>query len=338
MATRPFRRADEPRSVTPAYLAAIVVGLVVVALIAREVQGSAIAWVRALSVVFASLVLSALPFVALGAIVAAAVAVLVPQMALERIGTLPKPLQLPAAAMAGVALPICECGSVPIARRLIQRDVPASAAITFMLAAPIVNPVVIVATAVAYRGRGSVWLMAGGRFLMGAVVAMIVGWAVGGRQDAVLRPPRGHGSALVDLARPEPRLRRFFQHVADDFAFMARYLLLGALAAAVVQTFLPQPVIGAFAGVPVIETVAMMALAAALSLCSESDAFIAASFGQYGFGPASQLAFLVFGPMVDLKLGAMYAGAFRRRAALALVIVAGVATLGMSLWINVVVP
>ena len=338
MATRLLRRDDRTRAPTPTYVAGVVASLVVVAVLAREIQGSSVAWVRALSVVFASLVLSALPFVALGALVAAAVAVFVPPGALERIGSLPRPLQLPAAAMAGIALPICECGSVPIARRLMLRGVPASAAVTFMLAAPIVNPVVIASTAVAYRGRGSVWFMAGGRFVMGAVVAMIVGWAVGGGRESPLRAVRGGSTAVVELSRPEPRLRRFFQHVADDFAFMARYLLLGALAAALVQTFLPQQVIGAFAGLPVIETVAMMALAAALSLCSESDAFIAASFGQYGFGPASQLAFLVFGPMVDLKLGAMYAGAFRRRAALTLVVVAGVATLGISMWVKVVVP
>lgn len=98
-----------------------------------------------------------------------------------------------------------------------------------------------------------------------------------------------------------------FVHIAGDFSFMARYLLLGAAIAALVQTFLPQQIIGGLASVPIVDTLATMGLAVVLSLCSESDAFIGASFGQMGFGPSTQLAFLVFGPMFDLKLGAIYA-------------------------------
>jgi uncharacterized membrane protein YraQ (UPF0718 family) len=216
------------------------------------------------------------------------------------------------------------------------RGIAPSAAVTFMLAAPIVNPVVIASTFVAYRGRGSLLVMVGGRFVLGLLVAMVVGWVVGRRPVAdVLRVDRDPAPEPVVLGRPEPRWRRFFVHVAGDFSFMARYLLLGAAVAALVQTFLPQQVIGGFASVPIVDTVAMMGLAVVLSLCSESDAFIGASFGQMGFGPSSQLAFLVFGPMFDLKLGAIYAGTFRRPIFKAIVVTSAVATLVLTTWMRV---
>jgi hypothetical protein len=114
---------------------------------------------------------------------------------------------------------------------------------------------------------------------------------------------------------------------------MGRYLILGATIAAAIQTFLPASVLDGVAERHLLAIVAMMGLAALLSLCSESDAFVAASFVQ--FGPSSQLAFLVFGPMVDLKLVALYAGAFRRGFVRAVVVGAAAATLAGTLWVAV---
>lgn len=125
-------------------------------------------------------------------------------------------------------------------------------------------------------------------------------------------------------------------HLGNDFLFMGRYLLLGATVAAVVQTFLPQTVLAGVAGTPVLDVLTLMALAALLSLCSESDAFIAASFRQF-FGPSAQLAFLVFGPMVDLKLVAIYSGTFKRVVVVTIVVGAAAATLVATMWLRVVV-
>jgi uncharacterized membrane protein YraQ (UPF0718 family) len=285
--------------------------------------------------VFGSLVIQALPFVMIGALASAAIEVFVPPSALERLAALPRPLQLPAAALAGIAFPICECGSVPVARRLMSKGLLPSAAITFMLAAPVLNPVVIASTFVAYRGRSSLWTMVLGRFWLGLLVAIAVGWALGGRsKQELLRPTRDDGHDHVELERPEPKWRRFFVHLGNDFLFMGRFLLLGATAAALVQTFLPQDIVAKVAGVPVLDLVVMMGLAAVLSLCSESDAFIAASFVQ--FGAAAQLAFLVFGPMVDLKLGALYAGTFRKGVLRTIVIVVAATTLAGTMWVKVI--
>jgi uncharacterized membrane protein YraQ (UPF0718 family) len=317
---------------------ALVVALLLVAgaLGLRIADPQRVEWIRTYLVLFASLLIQALPFVMLGALAAALVEVFVPVGTLERLGRLPRPLRLPAAALAGLAFPICECGSVPVARRLIRRGLQPSAAIAFMLAAPVVNPVVIASTFVAYRGRSTTWTMVGGRFLLGLVVAIAVGWVIGNRTAGdLLKPnPEEDHELFEELRRPEARWRRFFVHLGGDFLFMGRYLIVGAAIAAAIQTFLPASVLSGTADIPVVSMVVMMGLAAALSLCSESDAFVAASFVQ--FGPGSQLAFLVFGPMVDLKLVALYGGTFRRGFVRAVVAGAAATTLAGTLWIGVI--
>jgi uncharacterized membrane protein YraQ (UPF0718 family) len=316
--------------------------LVLFALLVRVVAPGRWGWVQAALIVFGSLVIQATPFVLIGALAAAVIEVFVPPSAIERLAGLPRPLQLPAAALAGIAFPICECGSVPVARRLIHKGLLPGAAITFMLAAPVVNPVVIASTFVAYRGRGSLWTMVVGRFSLGILVAMAVGWVIGRTSRAdVLRPDPDDraveglpGHQHLDVGPPEPRWRTFFVHLGNDFLFMGRFLLLGATLAALVQTFLSQSIIGGVASVPVVNIVVMMGLAIVLSLCSESDAFIAASFVQFGAAP--QLAFLVFGPMVDFKLGALYTGTFRRSVVRAIVVTSFAATLALTLWVAVI--
>ncbi len=326
--TAPARLADRTTLVT--------VGLVLIgiALLLRFGDLERFAWVRTFFVIFGSLLVQALPFVIIGALAAALVEVFVPIGTFEKLGRLPRPLQLPAAALAGLAFPICECGSVPVARRLIQRGLMPSAAVTFMLAAPVLNPVVIASTYVAFRGRTTLWTMVAGRFLLGMAVAIAVGWVVGARsKDELLKPRADESSEPLELQRPEARWRRFFVHLGSDFLFMGRYLLLGVAIAAAIQTFLPASALTSLGDLPVIGLVTMMVLAVALSLCSESDAFVAASFVQ--FGPSAQLGFLVLGPMVDLKLLPLYAGTFRRGFVRTVVLAASATTFVGALWIGV---
>ena len=162
-------------------------------------------------------------------------------------------------------------------------------------------------------------------------MALAVGWVVGRRSRSdILRSPS-------DPAEHDPHERRgraFFSHLASDFLFLGRYLVIGAAAAGLLQTFVPQSFIGAVADTPVLNIATMMGLAAVLSLCSESDAFVAASFVQ--FSPSAQLGFLVLGPMVDVKLLALYAGTFRRGFVRVVVVTASAATFVGALWIGVV--
>jgi uncharacterized protein len=275
-----------------------------------------------------------MPFIVLGATVSAAIEVFVPASAFARIALLPRGLQLPAAAAAGVAFPVCECGSVPVARRLAAKGLSPGAAVTFMLAAPIVNPVVVFSTFVAYRGRDTLWLMVLGRLTLGFLVAMTVGWVLGRLRSGELLRTRAGASETSDVDDTEPRWRRFFGHLTGDVVFMARFLIMGAALAAAIQTFVPRTLVDGVAGLPVVSLVAMMLLAFVMSLCSESDAFVAASFT--AFGPAPQLAFLVFGPMVDLKLAALYTGTYRPGFLRTVVIAVGATTLVATMWVQVI--
>jgi uncharacterized protein len=312
---------------------AVLAALIGVFVLVRIGDPARIGWVRNLLIVFGSLLVEAVPFVAIGAFVSAAIEVLVPTSVFARIGLLPRSVQLPAAALAGVAFPVCECGSVPVARRLAAKGLAPSAAVTFMLAAPIVNPVVIASTFVAYRGRDALWTMVLGRTALGFVVAMVVGWVIGARRPQDLLRAVGPVEAH-EVEEAEPRSRRFFGHLAGDLVFMARFLIVGAAIAAAIQTFVPQTVVDGLASLPVLSLVAMMALAYLMSLCSESDAFVAASF--VAFGPAAQLAFLVFGPMVDTKLTALYIGTYSRGFFRTVLVAVAATTLVGCLWIQVV--
>lgn len=297
----------------------------------RTVDLANIPQLQNFALVFSSLLIEAVPFILLGALVSATIEVFVPSRVFERLATLPKPLQLPASALAGLAFPVCECGSVPVARRLVSKGLTGGAAVTFMLAAPVLNPVVIASTAVAYRGRDIFWPMVIGRPVLGLIAAVAVGWVISGETRERLLKARPETEHHHD----EGKAAAFFSHLSDDFTFMGRYLIIGAAVAGLLQTFMPQSVIGGVAETPVLALIAMMGLAFLLSLCSESDAFVAASFVQFGAG--AQLAFLVFGPMVDTKLGFLYSATFNKGFLRTVVLAVGGVVLVGALWVEVLI-
>ena len=315
-------------------LLAVLVALVATSVAVRWAASSQFPQVDNFLLIFGSLLMEAFPFVVLGAVVSAFIEVFVPVRIFERLARLPGFLQVPAAGLGGFAFPVCECGSVPVARRLVAKGLRPSAAVTFMLAAPILNPVVLGATAIAYRGRELMWAMVLGRAVLGLLAAMAVGWVIGRRsREDLLRAGRRHDHGEVEPG--ERRWAAFSGQMAGDLVMLGGYLVLGAAVASALQTFLPQSFLGGLAGTPVLNLVALMGLAAVLSLCSESDAFVAASFVQ--FGPAAQLAFLVFGPMIDAKLVLLYSGAFGRAFTRTAAVVSAAVTLVGALWIEVLI-
>ena len=285
--------------------------------------------------ILTSIVVEALPFILLGAIVSAIIEVYVPDRAFERLARLPLPLQVPGAALGGLAFPVCECGSVPVARRLISRGMHPAAGLAFMLASPIINPIVLASTVIAYRGRGFALEMVLGRAGLGLLLAVIAGWAIGTQGASELLRPRPDDEQVDrDLERAS-RPRAFVEHLAADFFFMGKFVVVGAALAAALQTMIPQSIISSVATTPVIGSIALMGIAFVLSLCSEADAFVAVSFVQFPLG--SQLAFLVFGPVVDAKLAFLYGATFRRRFVMRLLTVAVPVVLAGSLWFEVLV-
>ena len=282
------------------------------------------------TLIFTAIVVEALPFVLLGAVVSAGIEVFVGDRSIDRIARLPLWLQLPAAAFGGAAFPVCECGSVPVSRRLIRRGIHPAAGITFMLASPIFNPIVLASTWIAYSPRGLGWQMVAGRAASGVVLAIATGWALGsdGAKE-LLRSRAGE----EDHDHSGSRLSAFMEHLSSDFFFTGKFLVAGAAFAAALQTAIPQSIVSGFAATPVIGTLGLMGVAYLASLCSEADAFVAVSFTQFPLG--SQLGFLVFGPVLDLKLSFLYSAAFKRRFVLRLAAVAIPVTLATSLLFEV---
>jgi len=288
--------------------------------------------VQTFTLIFAAIVVEAVPFVLLGAVVSAAIEVFVGDRSMDRIARLPLWLQLPAAAFGGATFPVCECGSVPVSRRLISRGIHPAAGLTFMLAAPVFNPIVLVSTWIAYSPRGLGWQMVAGRAAAGLVLAIVTGWALGvdGARE-LLRARSGDD----DHQHQQRRSAAFMEHLSSDFFFMGKFLVAGAAFAALLQTAIPQSVVAGVATTAVVGTLGMMAVAYVASLCSEADAFVAVSFTQFPLG--SQLGFLVFGPVLDLKLSFLYSATFRRRFVLRLAAVAVPVTLAASLIFEVAV-
>src|SRR6266545_1810370 len=212
-------------------------------------------------------------------------------------------LAVPAAATAGAALPGCECGSVPVAGRLVAAGVTPAAALAFLLSAPAINPIVLTATAVAFPDRP---VMVLARLLASLLASIVVGllWLALGRDDLV-RPARRWTPPAG------PRLRTFLASAQHDFLQAGGFLVVGAGAAATLQTLVPRRVVDSFAHAGPLTVLALGVLAVLLALCSEADAFVAAGLKQFSL--TARLAFLVVGPMVDVKLIALQAGTFGPR-------------------------
>jgi uncharacterized membrane protein YraQ (UPF0718 family) len=255
--------------------------------------------------IFVAIAVQAMPFLVLGVTISAAVAALVPSGLLPKLLPDRPALSVPVAAVAGAALPGCECGSVPIARRLIGQGVTPSAALTFLLSAPAINPVVLVATAVAFPGRPSVVVARALASLLAATTVGLV-WARFGRDD-LLKRVRRH-------THEGPRLAVLVATAQHDLLQAGGFLIVGAATAATLQTVVPRSVLDSVAGTDAVALFALAALAVVMAICSEADAFIAASLTQFSL--TARLAFMVVGPMVDVKLIALQAGTFGSRFAL----------------------
>jgi uncharacterized membrane protein YraQ (UPF0718 family) len=278
---------------------------------------------RIFASIAAAIFLEAMPFLALGALLSGAIEVLLPaERVIKRFPSgLTAGLSLGIAA--GFVLPTCECGVVPVVRRLIGKGVPTHVAIAYMLAAPILNPVVIVSTYVAFRGN---LYMVVGRVLVAIVVAAVIGifvWRMSRSGENLHNAgdtpaTEGHDHNVNSRRSPMAAAREILTHAARDFIDMGKFLIFGALAAALFKTFLPQAVFDMLSENLVLAIGGMMVLAFLLSVCSEADAFVAASFA--GLPSAAHLAFVTYGPMLDLKLIGMYAATFRRRILLVLMI------------------
>ena len=294
---------------------------------------------------FLSILFEGIPFLLLGSVISGLVEAFVPPQLLTKL--LPKNAKAAVllSGLLGLVFPMCECGSVVVIRRFLAKGLPVSCAVTYMLGAPIVSPVVALSTFAAFRGQ-SPWVMTSLRLTLGYLIAVAVGLivqrlplgqvlqrnvieSIANRAkparrtvritsepcgdelengDEAMRSKPNWGSKLMDAVRA----------ASSDFLDVALFFVIGATIAATLNTAVNQAVIQPLATNSILATLSMMVLAAALALCSSTDAFIAATFVAFPF--SAKLAFLVFGPVFDVKLFFLYGLVFRRKFVIALAI------------------
>jgi len=269
------------------------------------------------SYAYVSLILEGVPFLLLGTLISGLIDQFLPGRLIARL--------LPRNAYAGIAVggllgmvfPMCECGIVPVIRRLIGKGLPASNAIAYMLAAPLVNPVVALSTMAAFRGQNALEMTCL-RLGVGWFVAVMAGMAVQNLalhqvlKSSVLAAAMIHSTGLgAPMRSLREKLLGALRIATKDFLDVSVYFILGAGAAAVLSTAVNQTLFLPLALEPAFAVASMMSLAFLLSLCSTSDAFIAATF--VTFPAVAKLAFLVLGPMLDLKLLFLYSSIFTMR-------------------------
>jgi uncharacterized membrane protein YraQ (UPF0718 family) len=213
-----------------------------------------------------------------------------------------------------------------------KKGMPLSVGVTFLMAAPAFNPIVIASTAAAF-GVGRVLFL---RMILTAIIAIITGlvFSMQKNPQELLLPIEMDAHDETQIVAPWiERVRQALIVAVDEFFEMGRYLIFGTVIAAGMQTLVPQAWMLSVASGPVISVLALMALAIVLSICSTVDAFIALSFvGTFTTG--SILAFLVFGPMVDIKSAIMFMGVFRKRGVTYLVLLPFVLTVLVMVFIN----
>lgn len=296
-----------------------------------------------LNTIFLSMIMEAIPFILLGVIVSGLIQTFLSERWIARV--MPRNRYMAAMLGCGVGLlfPACECGIVPITRRLLRKGVPLHAGIAFMLSGPIINPVVLFATYIAF---GNDWRMVAVRGGSAIVVAYITAIVLSYLYPKL--PMRLREDAMPEIAatldpatampvpKHAPLHRRLFDvmlHAVDEFFSVGKYLVLGAFIAASMQTFIPTSSLMKLGSNPVSASLVMICLAFVMSLCSEADAFIASSFrSTFPIGALS--AFLVFGPMIDIKNTLMLTAVFRGKFVLTLIALVVVTTLGVSLLVG----
>lgn len=274
------------------------------------------------STILLSIVLEGLPFIIIGALISSFIQVFISDETVKKLMPNNKFLGMLSMALIGLVFPICECGIIPIARRLIKKGVPTGMTITFMLAVPIVNPVVLLSTYYAFIGKPIIVLA---RAIFGIIGALVIGYLIGELHNKFPLKNEweflekgyihdsncgcNHCEQSPIYGRDNSLLREIFTHTSSELYDIGRFFIIGAILSSIMQTFIPRNYIISIGQGKLSSILTMMCIAFLLSICSETDAFIARTFlGQFTQG--SILAFLIFGPMIDLKNVLMLLGGF----------------------------
>nr|WP_253944830.1 permease [Paenibacillus sp. NEAU-GSW1] len=273
----------------------------------------------AFKTIFLGILLETLPFLLLGVVVSSAMQLFVSESFIRKIIPRHPLLGVPFACLLGFLFPVCECGLIPIVRRLLAKGMPLYIGIIFILVGPIVNPVVLAATYTAFRSRPElIYSRMGLALLVGVTIGLLVYFFI---KEDVLKPASQDGDSFPHSGHQHNHDHRhdgagkfvaFAEHAGNEFFDMGKYVMIGSVLTAAIQSLMPRSSLTDIAQTEISSSLFMMGFAYILSICSTSDAFVASSFASL-FPASSLLAFLVFGPMLDFKSTLMLLSVFKKR-------------------------
>ncbi|HEN0569906.1 TPA: permease [Streptococcus agalactiae] len=261
--------------------------------------------------IFISIIIEALPFVLLGTILSGIIEVFITPDIVNKFLPKNKFLRVLFGTFVGFVFPSCECGIIPIINRFLEKKVPSYTAVPFLATAPIINPIVLFATYSAFENSIRFLIL---RFVGATIVAIALGVMLAFLVDDNILKEDAKPTHFHDYSDKKWYQKIFLAlaHAIDEFFDTGRYLVFGTLIASAMQIYLPTRVLTTIGHSPITAILVMMLLAFILSLCSEADAFIGASLLST-FGIAPVMAFLLIGPMIDIKNLMMMVNSFKTR-------------------------
>ncbi|WP_423410381.1 permease [Heyndrickxia sp. MSNUG] len=290
-----------------------------------------------LNTIFISILIEAIPFVLIGVLIAGVIQIFVTEEMLAKVIPKNRFLAVIYATLLGALFPACECGIVPIVRRLLQKGVPLHAGIAFMLTGPVINPIVLFSTYVAFGNNWEMMMYRGGlALIISFIVGIILSYQYKDNQLLEKLAVNQHRHNSHEKQTIWGKIMGTLRHAVEEFFSVGKYLIVGAFVAAAMQTFIKTSTLLQIGQNEASSSLVMMGLAFVLSLCSEADAFIASSFSST-FSTGSLVAFLVFGPMVDIKNTMMMLAVFKKRFVGQLILYIAILVLAGSLLIGVMV-
>ncbi|MBQ8892104.1 MAG: permease [Bacilli bacterium] len=289
--------------------------------------------VKNISVIFISIFFESLPFLLLGSFLSACIETYVSNETIAKIIPKNKILGSIVGVFLGFFLPACDCAVIPVSKRLLKKEVPINVAISFMLASPIINPVVLLSTYNAfYRTSPEIFWY---RMLFGIIISLLVGIVMGiifGKKEVIINRliddedecshcnnHEENSSIKHCQCNHEHKKHSSFKHnilsickhTAIDTFEVVKYLMFGALIASFVQVLLPRSVLTVFNNNEVLSIITLMLFAYLISLCSTSDSFVGKSLLKT-FSKSSIIAYLLLGPMIDIKNTVVLLGNYKK--------------------------
>lgn len=339
---RPLRTRDSSvraeRRTPVAFVAAVVLAL---ALIVARIVASAVVPAGVLPnrlqdglTLGMSVLIESLPFVVLGVVISIVVRVWLPDGAFVKLLPRSPWARRIVISFVGMLLPVCECGNVPLARGLMVRGLTVAESMTFLFAAPILNPITVITTAQAFGWSGGILIA---RIAGGFLIANLLGWLFSRHPDpeSLLTARFAADCRLPAHEEHGTRWSRSVQLFSTEAANLLPALFVGAVAAAAVQTVVPRSVLVALGTDPIWSVVAMIALSFIISVCSTVDAFFILPFAST-FLPGSITAFLVFGAMIDIRMIALLRTTFTTRTIIQLFVVILLSSAALAWLVNLV--